>query len=62
MNMLSSMQLMSFPIVFQAIPIAMANLRNMHNICPPEVIKFLLDLFKYNDNSKNKVRVGILHS
>ena len=56
------MQLMSFPIVFQAIPIAMANLRNMHNICPPEVIKFLLDLFKYNDNSKNKVRVGILHS
>ena len=24
-----------------------------HNICPPEVIRFLLDLFKYNDNSKN---------
>ena len=31
----------------------MAGLRNMHGICPPEVLKFLLDLFKYNDNSKN---------
>lgn len=28
-------------------------LRNQHGICPPEVIRFLLDLFKYNDNSKN---------
>ena len=36
------------------IPIAMAGLRNSHNICPPEVLKFLLDLFKYNDNSPNK--------
>ena len=35
------------------LPIAMAALRNSHNICPPEVLKFLLDLFKYNDNSKN---------
>ena len=35
------------------IPLAMASLRNSHNICPPEVIRFLLDLFKYNDNSKN---------
>ena len=35
------------------IPLAMAALRNSHNICPPEVIRFLLDLFKYNDNSKN---------
>jgi transcription initiation factor TFIID subunit 2 len=34
---------------------AMATLRNMHNICPPEVVRFLLDLFKYNDNGKNKV-------
>ena len=31
----------------------MAKLRNSHGICPPEVLKFLLDLFKYNDNSKN---------
>ena len=35
------------------IPLAMSALRNSHNICPPEVVKFLLDLFKYNDNSKN---------
>ena len=38
---------------FQCImPEAMSGLRNIHNICPPEVLKFLLDLFKYNDNSK----------
>ncbi|KAH9636821.1 hypothetical protein HF086_017024 [Spodoptera exigua] len=29
------------------------SLRNIHGICPPEVVRFLLDLFKYNDNSKN---------
>jgi len=39
----------------QAIPLAMATLRNVHNICPAEVHQFLLDLFKYNDNSQNKV-------
>ncbi|KAF0292861.1 Transcription initiation factor TFIID subunit 2 [Amphibalanus amphitrite] len=38
----------------KTIPIAMATLRNSHGICPPEVSKFLLDLFKYNDNSRNK--------
>uniref|UniRef100_A0A023F4P3 Transcription initiation factor TFIID subunit 2 n=1 Tax=Triatoma infestans TaxID=30076 RepID=A0A023F4P3_TRIIF len=38
----------------KTIPVAMAGLRNAHGICPPEVIKFLLDLFKYNDNSKNR--------
>ena len=32
----------------------MAHLRTVHNICPPEVLRFLLDLFKYNDNSRNK--------
>ncbi|XP_077291969.1 TATA-box binding protein associated factor 2 isoform X2 [Arctopsyche grandis] len=37
----------------KTIPVAMAGLRNQHGICPPEVIRFLLDLFKYNDNSKN---------
>ncbi|KAK9889670.1 hypothetical protein WA026_007049 [Henosepilachna vigintioctopunctata] len=36
------------------IPLAMSGLRNAHGICPPEVIRFLLDLFKYNDNSKNR--------
>nr|CAD7452252.1 unnamed protein product [Timema tahoe] len=40
--------------VFLTIPVAMAGLRNVHGICPPDVIRFLLDLFKYNDNSKNR--------
>ncbi|GAB6030287.1 Transcription initiation factor TFIID subunit 2 [Chamberlinius hualienensis] len=35
-------------------PIAMAGLRNVQGACLPEVMKFLLDLFKYNDNSKDK--------
>lgn len=37
----------------KTIPVAMAGLRTAHGICPPEVIRFLLDLFKYNDNSRN---------
>lgn len=32
----------------------MAGLRNTLNICPPDVLRLLLDLFKYNDNSKNR--------
>lgn len=40
----------------RTIPIAMANLRNAHGICPSDVHKFILDLFKYSDNSRNKVR------
>jgi transcription initiation factor TFIID subunit 2 len=40
---------------FQTIPSAMANLRNIHAICPPEVFEFIMGLFKYNDNSRNKV-------
>jgi transcription initiation factor TFIID subunit 2 len=27
--------------------------RNSHGICPPEVLDFLLNLFKYNDNTRN---------
>lgn len=37
----------------KTIPVAMAGLRTAHGICPPEIIRFLLDLFKYNDNVKN---------
>ncbi|KAJ6218446.1 hypothetical protein RDWZM_009603 [Blomia tropicalis] len=33
--------------------VAIAGLRTAHGICPQEVSRFLLDLFKYNDNSKN---------
>lgn len=43
-------------IYFQTIPQAMAYLRNIHAICPPEVFEFIMCLFKYNDNSRNKVR------
>ena len=35
------------------IPIAMGCLRNNHNLCPSEVIRFLLDVIKYNENSRN---------
>lgn len=38
----------------KSMPVAMAGLRTSHGICPQEVVRFLLDLFKYNDNSKNK--------
>lgn len=37
-------------------PVAMALLRDVHNLCPKEVLTFILDLIKYNDNRKNKVR------
>ena len=36
------------------IPLAMAQLRTIHGICPTEVLHFILDLIKYNDNSKNR--------
>lgn len=39
----------------QTMPLAMAGLRNIQGICVPDVMRFILDLFKYNDNSKNKV-------
>jgi len=45
---------LNFCISVQTIPVAMAGLRNAHGICPPEVLAFLMDLFKYNDNSKNR--------
>jgi len=43
----------------QAIPLAMAKLRNSHGICPVDILKFLLDLFKYSDNSRNKVSADL---
>ncbi|XP_021967944.1 transcription initiation factor TFIID subunit 2 [Folsomia candida] len=39
----------------KSIPASMASLRNTHGICPSEVLKFLIDLFKYNDNSRNQI-------
>ena len=37
-------------------PVAMALLRDVQNLCPKDVLNFILDLIKYNDNRKNKVR------
>jgi transcription initiation factor TFIID subunit 2 len=38
----------------KAMPVSMAGLRTSHGICPQDIVRFLLDLFKYNENSKNK--------
>ncbi|KAL7642103.1 UNVERIFIED_CONTAM: hypothetical protein RMT77_007977 [Armadillidium vulgare] len=40
--------------LLKTLPVAMAGLRNVHKQCQPEVLAFLLDLFKYSDNSKNQ--------
>ena len=42
--------------------VAMAGLRTVHGICPHEVLRFLLDLFKYNDNTKNNFTDAYLRS
>lgn len=38
----------------KTIILAMASLRTVHGICPHEVLQFLLDLLKYNDNTNNE--------
>lgn len=40
-------------------PVAMALLRDVQNLCPKDVLNFILDLIKYNDNRKNKVKAQI---
>lgn len=40
--------------LLKTIPFAMAHLRSIQAICPQEVLHFILELFKYNDNSRNK--------
>lgn len=53
LNNFSSTNLQSY-FLQKTIPKALAGLRvPPHRICPQEVLKFLLDLIKYNDNSKN---------
>lgn len=39
----------------QTLPVAIASVRNVHSQCPREVLQFILDLIKYNDNRLNKV-------
>lgn len=45
-----------FFFTFQTMPVAMALLRDVQNLCPKDVLNFVLDLIKYNDNRKNKVQ------
>ena len=42
--------------VSQTLPVAIASVRNVHSQCPREVLQFILDLIKYNDNRLNKVK------
>lgn len=46
-----------FSIARQALPLAISELRNANDICSSDTLRFLLNLFKYNDNSINKVRL-----
>lgn len=45
----------------QTMPVAMALLRDVQNLCPKDVLNFILDLIKYNDNRKNKVNTHNIH-
>ena len=43
----------------QTLPVAIASVRNVHSQCPREVLQFILDLIKYNDNRLNKVHLSM---
>uniref|UniRef100_A0A4W3I5N5 Transcription initiation factor TFIID subunit 2 n=1 Tax=Callorhinchus milii TaxID=7868 RepID=A0A4W3I5N5_CALMI len=55
-NIVKTNNFMNFQSYFlqKTMPVAMALLRDVHNQCPKEVLAFILDLIKYNDNRKNK--------
>ncbi|EDV23052.1 uncharacterized protein TRIADDRAFT_27954 [Trichoplax adhaerens] len=38
----------------KAIPKALGSIRNSHGNCPREILDFIIDLIKYNDNSQNE--------
>ena len=40
-------------LVQKSLAVAMGSLRDKHSLCPSDVIRFLLDLIKYNENSRN---------
>ncbi|KAK3736334.1 hypothetical protein QZH41_020807, partial [Actinostola sp. cb2023] len=40
--------------ILKTLPVAIASIRNVHSQCPREILQFLLDLLKYNDNRINK--------
>lgn len=37
----------------KTVPICIAKIRNANNLCPPEIVTMLLDLWKYNENRRN---------
>lgn len=42
----------------KALITAISGIRNEHGICPKEIIHFLLDIVKYNDNRRNRFSDG----
>ncbi len=38
----------------KTIPVAIGSLRSAHNLCPPDMVRFILDLIRFNENSKNQ--------
>ena len=38
----------------KSLPVAIGKLRNTHNMCPNDVITFLIDLLHFNENGKNR--------
>uniref|UniRef100_A0AAZ3Q631 Transcription initiation factor TFIID subunit 2 n=1 Tax=Oncorhynchus tshawytscha TaxID=74940 RepID=A0AAZ3Q631_ONCTS len=55
-NIVKTNTFISFQSYFlqKTMPVAMAQLRDIQNLCPKDVLNFILDLIKYNDNRKNK--------
>ncbi|CAH2285827.1 transcription initiation factor TFIID subunit 2 isoform X1 [Pelobates cultripes] len=60
-NIVKTNNFMNFQSYFlqKTMPVAMALLRDIHNLCPKEVLSFILDLIKYNDNRKNKEETDV---
>jgi transcription initiation factor TFIID subunit 2 len=41
-------------LIQKCLPVAIGKLRNTHNMCPNDVIIFLIDLIHFNENGKNR--------
>ena len=38
----------------KCLPVVMGKLRNTHNVCPNDVVTFIIDLIHFNENGKNR--------
>lgn len=56
-NIVKTNNFMNFQSYFlqKTMPVAMALLRDAHNLCPKEVLTFILGLIRFNDNRKKQV-------